>query len=78
METIILKLLNDSSRLDISHRSYNYVAINHSVNKVVNKLVELSKVSEFRIRDARLYIPYYFKSHYIIKKIASLLATEKE
>lgn len=70
MEEIINKIFSSQKNSEeISKKSFEYVQKNHSAMEVTKKLIEICKNSEFRIKDARHYIIYYFKFHSIIKNV---------
>ena len=61
--------IDPSYKIEKSRKSFDYIKAHHSSTQVVNKLVEIANLSEFRIKDAKGYIPYFFKSHQVIKSL---------
>lgn len=73
MEVILSDWQKDNSyRIEKSRKSFKYIQAHHSSEQVVNKLVEIANDSEFRIKDAKRYIPYYYQGHQIVKTILKI------
>jgi hypothetical protein len=77
MGEVLNILSNDNMNLEYSKKSYRYVAENHAAQKIINTLVKRASIATFRICDARPYIPFYSRSHLIIKRIFSFFKKMK-
>jgi hypothetical protein len=66
-------IMNESSRINHSTLSYNYVADHHNAEKIVKKLIIQASIARFRMRDAERLVPFYFKLHGFLKKMGRLL-----
>ena len=58
---------------ELSNKSYNYVLMNHSVEKIASGLIAICSNAGFRLKDARRLVPYYFSAHRFMKKISGRL-----
>ena len=71
MDRILEVLSDDKGQLQVhSHKSYHYVLKNHSVESIVHQLVGLCSKAEFRLKSAKPFIPFFWKAHSFIKKVA--------
>lgn len=71
---IIGEFMGEQNQIQQSTLSYDYVRNNHGADKVVEKLIEVAKISTFRLAQSKNLVPFYFKSHSILKKISTLLS----
>jgi hypothetical protein len=70
MEELVNIAMSDDSALErFSGSCHQYVLDNHAVNKIVHKLISLCSNATFRISDAKKFVPYYFNTHRLMKKI---------
>lgn len=61
-----------NSKIEISEKTFEYVVSNHKLEIVVDKLLKLASQSQFHLQDAQPYVPYYFKTHKVLKKLFSI------
>ncbi len=69
MQILLSSFLDPAKRNESSVKSFDYVKNFHSLQKVVPRLLEIGNTTSMRIRDAKNFVPYYFKIHRFIKSL---------
>ena len=70
MDTLLNILSVDQKDLPVhSENSYQYVLNNHSVDLIMDRLVELCQVATFRLKQAKNLVPFYWNALGFIKRI---------
>lgn len=72
MKQLISVALDDMQRMSISESCYQYIQQNHAVKNVAKSLIDACNNTTFKLREAKNYIPFYFKIHRILKGITNL------
>jgi len=75
---LISEILDRSNRINLSDNCYEYVQQYHTVNTVAKELIHACNNTSFRLRDAKSYVPFYFKAHGLVKSIARLFTKSVE
>lgn len=71
----IIELLRDKDKVKmISEKTFQYVLSNHYSEKIIEKLISYSQKSSFRLKDAKWLIPFYYRSHRVVKSISKFLS----
>lgn len=68
MQELIESTQNEESFANISNLTFQYVISNHKIDNVVQRLINYTSRSSFRLKDARYLVPFYFGLHQLVKK----------
>lgn len=76
-ELSMSQIINKEKITNFSTQCYEYTLNNHSVDKIVKRLLSICVESDFRLADAHYLIPYYFEAHIFFKKVSSFFKKRK-